>query len=45
MLAGRGVWAVRGGDTNAVWDETEGKAFGGAMGKAEVVCPRVGERK
>ena len=43
MLACGGIWAVCGGNTDAVWYEAEGEAFGGAAGEAKVVKPRVGK--
>ena len=43
MLACGGVRSVCGGNTDAVWDEAEGEAFGGAVGEAKVVMPRVGK--
>ena len=43
VLACGGIWAMCGGNTDAVWNEAEGEAFGGAVGEAKVVMPRVGE--
>ena len=43
MLACGGIWAVCRGITNAVWNEVEGEAFGGAVGEAKVVMPGVGK--
>ena len=43
MLTCGGIGAMCGGDTYAVWNEANSKAFGGAMGETKVVLPRVGE--
>ena len=43
VLTCGGIWAICGGNTDAVWNEAESEAFGGAVGEAKVVMPWVGK--